>query len=61
MTLEEAAHGVEKEISIQKKEKCDACHGTGGKAGSKPTRCSTCQGRGKITMRQGFMVEQICP
>ena len=36
LTFEEAAFGVEKEISISRVEDCDTCHGTGAKAGTSP-------------------------
>ena len=62
LTLEEAAHGIEKEISVQKKDKCNSCQGSGGKSGSRPTPCKTCRGQGKVTMQQGFMaIQQLCP
>lgn len=61
LTLEEAASGVEKEISVTKKEHCGSCRGSGGKDGSKPNTCSTCKGSGKITMQQGFMaIQRLC-
>lgn len=61
LTLEEAAHGIEKTLSVTKKDTCGGCHGSGAQAGSKPTSCSTCHGSGKITMQQGFMaIQQLC-
>lgn len=62
LSLEDAASGIEKEINIRKNDSCDSCHGSGGKAGSKPTRCGTCGGRGRVAIQQGFMaIQQTCP
>lgn len=62
LSLEEAAEGVEKTISVSKKDPCEVCHSTGSKPGSKPKTCSTCHGSGKVTMQQGFMaIQRVCP
>ena len=53
--LEEAAKGMEKEISVFKEENCPSCGGTGASSGGLET-CSTCGGTGQIrkVQRQGF-------
>ncbi len=53
--LEEAAKGMEKEISIVKEEQCPSCKGTGASSGGLGT-CSTCGGTGQTrkVQRQGF-------
>ncbi|MGL4931491.1 MAG: molecular chaperone DnaJ, partial [Plesiomonas sp.] len=62
LTLEEAVRGVTKEIKVPTMVECDGCHGSGAKAGSKPTTCTTCHGAGQVQMRQGFFaVQQACP
>ena len=48
ITFEEAFSGVQKEISINRNEKCSSCSGTGAKSGTKAERCSVCNGTGKI-------------
>lgn len=48
ITFEEAYLGVEKEISINRNEKCTSCNGTGAKRGTSPEKCSVCNGAGKI-------------
>lgn len=50
MTLgfSEAIFGVEKEFELSHLETCDACAGSGAKAGSKMRICSTCGGRGQV-------------
>lgn len=45
ITLEEAAKGLKKDISIRKKVACTHCEGKGGKD---ETTCSTCQGQGRV-------------
>ncbi|MDI1320019.1 MAG: molecular chaperone DnaJ [bacterium] len=62
ITLEEAAHGVEKEISFRRLGECDHCHGSGAEPGSKKSTCPTCRGAGQVTTSRGFFhVRQACP
>lgn len=48
ITLEEAAVGVEKEITYNRTEVCSTCNGTGGKPGTKENTCTKCNGTGEI-------------
>ncbi|HYC80031.1 MAG TPA: molecular chaperone DnaJ [Candidatus Binatia bacterium] len=48
LTFEEAVFGVEKEISIEKKDTCVKCSGSGAEPGSKVTTCPKCHGQGQI-------------
>ncbi|NLZ33844.1 MAG: molecular chaperone DnaJ [Clostridiales bacterium] len=52
LTFEEAVFGVEKEISINRSEACDACNGSGAKAGTSPKTCPTCHGTGQIRVQR---------
>jgi len=52
ITFEEAAFGCEREISIQRVEKCDDCNGSGCKKGTTAEKCSDCGGRGVVTTQQ---------
>jgi molecular chaperone DnaJ len=62
ITFEEAALGCEREISITKSERCDACEGSGVEAGAKTKICSTCHGRGQVITSRGiFSIAQTCP
>jgi molecular chaperone DnaJ len=62
LTLEEAAHGCEKEISVTKPDACEICGGTGMERGSKMQTCPTCGGRGQVLMSRGiFSIAQTCP
>ena len=64
ITLEEAAHGTEKEMEVPRTEKCDVCGGSGASPGTSPRTCPRCNGAGKIqNMRKtGFaMYVQVTP
>ncbi len=62
ITLEEAALGCEKEISVTKLDKCEGCNGAGAEAGSKMRQCGTCGGRGQVLTSRGiFSIAQTCP
>jgi molecular chaperone DnaJ len=62
ITLEEAAHGKESQIRIPTWDSCEPCNGSGAKPGTSPKVCSTCNGSGQVTMRQGFFsIQQTCP
>jgi len=52
IAFEDAAFGVEKEISINKLEVCSTCQGTGAKPGTSPSTCSHCNGTGQIQYKQ---------
>jgi molecular chaperone DnaJ len=49
LTLEEIATGVRKKLKVNKYVKCDSCSGSGAKAGSGNTTCSTCRGQGQVS------------
>lgn len=62
ISLEEAASGVEKTISVAAHEECDICHGSGAKPGTSATTCHTCGGSGVVHVRQAiFQLQQTCP
>jgi molecular chaperone DnaJ len=62
ITFEEAAAGCEKEITVTKAERCQACGGSGAEVGSKTRTCPTCGGRGQIISSRGiFSIAQTCP
>ncbi len=48
ITFEEAAFGIEKEISISRIEKCSQCQGSGCQPDSQPSRCPSCNGSGQV-------------
>ena len=62
ITLEEAAIGCEKEISVSKLDRCETCSGAGAEKGSGAKTCPTCGGRGQVMMSRGiFSIAQTCP
>ena len=62
ITLEEAFEGKTAQIEIPVSVTCEACSGTGAKAGSKPKTCSMCAGMGRVRQAQGFFtLERTCP
>jgi molecular chaperone DnaJ len=44
---------VEKTIEFEKQDKCEICHGSGAKPGTKPISCPQCGGQGRVA-QQGF-------
>ncbi len=61
ISLEEAAAGAEKEISLTRAESCPACGGSGAQPGTQKTTCPACQGRGQVRFQQGFFsVARTC-
>jgi len=62
ITLEDAFRGKSSEITIDVSAACDACQGSGAKAGTSAKTCATCAGHGKVRAQQGFfVVERACP
>ncbi|WP_370980016.1 molecular chaperone DnaJ [Agaribacterium sp. ZY112] len=62
LSLEDAVKGKTVKIKVPTLVACKPCDGSGAKAGSKPTTCSTCGGHGQVRMQQGFFaVQQTCP
>jgi molecular chaperone DnaJ len=62
ISLEEAARGVEKEISFRKAMSCERCDGSGAEPGSKRVTCPTCRGAGQIRRSGGIITfTQTCP
>lgn len=62
ISLEEAFKGRNATIKVPTAMTCEACSGTGAKAGSKPKTCSTCGGQGRVRATQGFFaIERTCP
>jgi len=62
ITLEEAARGIEKEISFRKHVSCERCDGSGAEPGSKRITCPTCRGAGQVRRSGGIITfTQTCP
>ncbi|MFM9031628.1 MAG: DnaJ domain-containing protein, partial [Opitutaceae bacterium] len=52
ITLEDAARGVEKEISFRKQMACERCDGSGAEPGSKRVTCSTCRSNSSCSLTE---------
>lgn len=62
LTLEEAAHGKQMDITVPRHVGCKTCDGSGAKKGTKPKKCETCDGIGQVRIQQGFFsIQQTCP
>lgn len=58
----DSAKGADTTIQIPRLETCETCHGSGAAAGSTPTACQQCGGRGQVRYQQGFFtVARTCP
>jgi len=62
IALQEAYAGKNAQIRIPTSVTCEACSGSGAKAGTKPKTCSMCGGQGRVRHAQGFFtLERTCP
>ena len=59
ISFEEAAFGIEKEITLTRDDRCDNCHGDGAEPGSKVETCSECHGTGRVRFVQNTMFGQM--
>lgn len=60
--FKEAVFGISKTIEVPRHKKCQACDGSGAKAGTQPETCGTCGGRGQVFHQQGFFtLTSTCP
>ena len=61
ITLEEAFGGKAAQIRLPTNVTCEACSGTGAKAGTQPVPCRTCGATGRMRHTQGFFtLERTC-
>ncbi|MDR3623781.1 MAG: molecular chaperone DnaJ [Chlamydiales bacterium] len=62
ITLEEAFHGIEKEIQFPCEKVCSTCKGSGEKPGTKKVSCKYCGGSGYLSSSShGVRMSQTCP
>ena len=61
LTLEfqEAVFGLEKEVEVDRTERCHLCGGSGAAPGSNPQRCTNCQGSGQVRRAQRSIFGQF--
>jgi molecular chaperone DnaJ len=61
ITLEEAASGTEKTVTVPRYGICSTCSGSGAKPGTKKSTCPQCRGSGRIALSSGFFqITQTC-
>lgn len=65
ISFEEAAFGCEKEITVDRSETCDTCHGNGCAPGTTPEVCPDCHGTGQVQVRRQtpmgvFATSSVC-
>ncbi|KAL8605330.1 hypothetical protein ACOMHN_031269 [Nucella lapillus] len=61
LTFQEAARGTNKEIHVNVKDTCPKCRGTKAELGTKPTKCTNCNGTGMETISTGpFVMRSTC-
>jgi molecular chaperone DnaJ len=64
ITLEEVLSGASRDVEFKRLDVCQACDGSGAKAGSKPVKCSTCGGVGQVVqtgLGGMFRMQTTCP
>ena len=66
ITFDEMVKGCQKNVTLNLKEECPTCHGSGAKPGSQIDTCKKCNGTGQVTYTQqsifGVMRNvQVCP
>jgi molecular chaperone DnaJ len=62
ITLEQAFHGMEREIVVPRAQACEPCGGTGSEGKAPPETCPTCNGAGQVRASQGmFRIVRTCP
>ncbi len=62
ISLKEAFAGKKTQIKIPGYSKCNECNATGSADKSGPSRCTSCEGQGKVRSTSGFFsIERPCP
>jgi molecular chaperone DnaJ len=59
LTLAEVATGVKKSVRLKTLDRCTVCDGSGAKAGTKATTCTTCGGSGEVRRAARSMFGQF--
>jgi molecular chaperone DnaJ len=59
LSLAEVATGVKKSARLKALDRCTVCDGSGAKAGTKPTTCTTCGGSGEVRRQARSMFGQF--
>jgi molecular chaperone DnaJ len=59
LDLEDCAHGVTRQVTVDTAVLCDTCQGKGTHKGAGPVRCDTCGGRGEVQSVQRSLLGQM--
>ncbi len=59
LTLREIATGIQRTIKLKRLHTCDACGGSGAKAGTSPVVCSQCAGTGRVKRVSSSLFGQV--
>ncbi len=59
VTLDDAAFGVTKDITVRLLVHCDECHGSGAAPGTSATRCTECSGSGQVRRVRNSILGQM--
>src|SRR6266508_566572 len=59
LDLEETAFGVETPLTVDTATRCSTCEGAGTAAGTHPSTCDTCAGRGEVQSVQRTLLGQV--
>jgi molecular chaperone DnaJ len=59
LTLDEVAQGAEKTLKLAILEACEACEGSGARAGTRPEACAQCGGSGELRTVQRSIFGQL--
>ncbi len=64
ISLEEVLTGTQRDVEFDRLAVCETCSGSGGKPGTSPKTCQTCQGQGKVAqagLGGMFRMVSACP
>ncbi len=59
VSFEESVFGVEKEVHVNRVERCNECAGTGSEPGTDTQTCTTCKGMGQVRRTQKSLFGQF--
>jgi molecular chaperone DnaJ len=59
LSLTDVATGIKKNLKLKTLDRCPTCSGSGARAGSRPTSCTTCNGSGEVRRAARSMFGQF--
>lgn len=62
LSFAQAMAGAEVPVTLERRDACASCSGSGARAGTSPRLCTTCEGRGSLGRNMGgFSIPESCP